>query len=108
MVTPVWLLTVPTCITTAALRSEEHTSELRHLVISYAVFCLKKKSGRLVLYLYLNFFLAFLRSNVQLIVTRVRLLRFFQAWASAPRIPISPSRRFPKHCLEKRPISSSA
>src|ERR1022692_2228539 len=42
MVTPVWLLTVPTCITTAALRSEEHTSELRHLVISYAVFCLKK------------------------------------------------------------------
>src|ERR1022692_3582353 len=45
MVTPVWLLTVPTCITTAALRSEEHTSELRHLVISYAVFCLKKKKG---------------------------------------------------------------
>src|SRR5256885_12047668 len=26
------------------LRSEEHTSELRHLVISYAVFCLKKKN----------------------------------------------------------------
>src|SRR5205807_9660932 len=26
-----------------AHRSEEHTSELRHLVISYAVFCLKKK-----------------------------------------------------------------
>src|SRR5688500_19432524 len=25
------------------LRSEEHTSELSHLVISYAVFCLKKK-----------------------------------------------------------------
>src|SRR2546426_9395444 len=25
------------------LRSEEHTSELHHLVISYAVFCLKKK-----------------------------------------------------------------
>src|SRR5205807_6841698 len=24
-------------------RSEEHTSELQHLVISYAVFCLKKK-----------------------------------------------------------------
>src|SRR5256885_6653953 len=24
-------------------RSEEHTSELSHLVISYAVFCLKKK-----------------------------------------------------------------
>src|SRR2546426_8242695 len=26
-----------------AARSEEHTSELHHLVISYAVFCLKKK-----------------------------------------------------------------
>src|SRR5256885_8286189 len=26
-----------------AVRSEEHTSELSHLVISYAVFCLKKK-----------------------------------------------------------------
>src|SRR3989454_6505736 len=25
------------------VRSEEHTSELHHLVISYAVFCLKKK-----------------------------------------------------------------
>src|SRR5438132_10314898 len=25
------------------LRSEEHTSELHHTVISYAVFCLKKK-----------------------------------------------------------------
>src|SRR5437899_4331028 len=25
------------------VRSEEHTSELRHLGISYAVFCLKKK-----------------------------------------------------------------
>ena len=25
-------------------RSEEHTSELRHTVISYAVFCLKKKT----------------------------------------------------------------
>src|SRR5574344_1078819 len=25
-------------------RSEEHTSELRHQIISYAVFCLKKKS----------------------------------------------------------------
>ena len=24
-------------------RSEEHTSELRHITISYAVFCLKKK-----------------------------------------------------------------
>src|SRR2546426_7744897 len=29
-----------------ALRSEEHTSELHHLVISYAVFCLKKKKTR--------------------------------------------------------------
>src|SRR2546429_1227591 len=28
-------------------RSEEHTSELRHGYISYAVFCLKKKSTRL-------------------------------------------------------------
>src|SRR2546426_12176788 len=28
------------------LRSEEHTSELRHLVISYAVFCLKKKKNK--------------------------------------------------------------
>src|SRR5256885_4084455 len=27
----------------ARRRSEEHTSELSHLVISYAVFCLKKK-----------------------------------------------------------------
>src|SRR5438034_9075551 len=27
----------------AAGRSEEHTSELHHTVISYAVFCLKKK-----------------------------------------------------------------
>src|SRR2546423_5765184 len=27
----------------AYARSEEHTSELHHLVISYAVFCLKKK-----------------------------------------------------------------
>src|SRR6266851_7967632 len=25
-------------------RSEEHTSELRHITISYAVFCLKKKT----------------------------------------------------------------
>src|SRR5256885_8530177 len=29
-----------------ARRSEEHTSELHHLVISYAVFCLKKKKTR--------------------------------------------------------------
>src|SRR5258705_3880869 len=27
-------------------RSEEHTSELRHLGISYAVFCLKKKKEK--------------------------------------------------------------
>ena len=27
-------------------RSEEHTSELRHTVISYAVFCLKKKNKK--------------------------------------------------------------
>src|SRR5256885_16050765 len=30
-------------------RSEEHTSELHHLVISYAVFCLKKKKKNKVL-----------------------------------------------------------
>src|SRR5256885_11407631 len=29
------------------VRSEEHTSELSHLVISYAVFCLKKKNTAL-------------------------------------------------------------
>src|SRR2546423_10667074 len=29
--------------TTGTFRSEEHTSELQYLVISYAVFCLKKK-----------------------------------------------------------------
>src|SRR3989454_4801513 len=29
-----------------AVRSEEHTSELHHLVISYAVFCLKKKKKK--------------------------------------------------------------
>src|SRR2546426_8398852 len=28
-------------------RSEEHTSELHHLVISYAVFCLKKKKKKI-------------------------------------------------------------
>src|SRR5438552_7951655 len=28
------------------LRSEEHTSELRHQIISYAVFCLKKKKKK--------------------------------------------------------------
>src|SRR2546427_9209798 len=28
------------------MRSEEHTSELRHSQISYAVFCLKKKNKR--------------------------------------------------------------
>src|SRR3954466_16436451 len=27
-------------------RSEEHTSELRHTIISYAVFCLKKKKKK--------------------------------------------------------------
>src|SRR5690554_6731523 len=31
------------------LRSEEHTSELHHVRISYAVFCLKKKKAALVL-----------------------------------------------------------
>src|SRR5436190_13205365 len=32
-----------TVVAAIALRSEEHTSELHHTVISYAVFCLKKK-----------------------------------------------------------------
>src|SRR5690625_6505430 len=31
---------------TMGWRSEEHTSELSHVAISYAVFCLKKKSHR--------------------------------------------------------------
>src|SRR6267378_601483 len=35
--------TPPPCSTS---RSEEHTSELRHVEISYAVFCLKKKKRR--------------------------------------------------------------
>ena len=30
-------------MSTDARRSEEHTSELSHITISYAVFCLKKK-----------------------------------------------------------------
>ena len=30
-----------------ARRSEEHTSELRHITISYAVFCLKKKKKKI-------------------------------------------------------------
>src|ERR1022692_548297 len=36
---------IPTCRRCSGplCRSEEHTSELHHLVISYAVFCLKKK-----------------------------------------------------------------
>src|SRR3712207_8851989 len=34
------------------LRSEEHTSELRHANISYAVFCLKKKKNTLHVYTY--------------------------------------------------------
>src|SRR5256885_9166918 len=35
----------PLSSATILLRSEEHTSELSHLVISYAVFCLKKKKN---------------------------------------------------------------
>src|SRR5690625_6392682 len=31
---------------TDQMRSEEHTSELRHVAISYAVFCLKKKKQK--------------------------------------------------------------
>src|SRR5690606_19619785 len=33
----------PVGLTEGTVRSEEHTSELRHVKISYAVFCLKKK-----------------------------------------------------------------
>src|SRR5205809_1975834 len=42
--------TVPLAAPTAhwARRSEEHTSELSHGYISYAVFCLKKKKQRLL------------------------------------------------------------
>src|SRR3546814_3315676 len=37
-------LQLPYTLTSAAMRSEEHTSELQSLMrISYAVFCLKKK-----------------------------------------------------------------
>src|ERR1039458_661265 len=35
------------CVPPSSIRSEEHTSELSHLGISYAVFCLEKKSTRL-------------------------------------------------------------
>src|SRR5215510_8823998 len=38
---PPWTLTG-----LAVTRSEEHTSELRHVAISYAVFCLKKKKKK--------------------------------------------------------------
>src|SRR3546814_9854479 len=39
----------------AALRSEEHTSELQSLMrISYAVFCLKKKNRNTDIYLYIT------------------------------------------------------
>src|SRR5256885_12296893 len=37
---------LPFSTTDADLRSEEHTSESSHLVISYAVFCLKKKKRK--------------------------------------------------------------
>src|SRR3954462_14803817 len=33
-------------VQTCALRSEEHTSELQSPIISYAVFCLKKKNTK--------------------------------------------------------------
>src|SRR5438034_8591659 len=39
-----------TTVRAVLIRSEEHTSELRHTVISYAVFCLKKKKKRLRLF----------------------------------------------------------
>src|SRR3712207_7198703 len=35
---------VPRTVVWVGARSEEHTSELRHANISYAVFCLKKKN----------------------------------------------------------------
>src|SRR5258708_34407385 len=35
--------TARTASRSTSTRSEEHTSELRHQIISYAVFCLKKK-----------------------------------------------------------------
>src|ERR1017187_10751153 len=91
-------------VVTISLTSRDYILEQIEGVGSNMIFAYYV-SGRLVLYLYLNFFLAFLRSNVQLIVTRFRLVRRFQARASVRRIRISPSRRFPKHCLEKRPIS---
>src|SRR3546814_8024017 len=41
-------LTTPTSGTARVARSEEHTSELQSLMrISYAVFCLKKKTNRI-------------------------------------------------------------
>src|SRR5439155_13296427 len=35
--------TIRGCARASSARSEEHTSELSHVAISYAVFCLKKK-----------------------------------------------------------------
>src|SRR5256885_8606047 len=42
----VWLSTLPHF---AMMRSEEHTLNSSHLVISYAVFCLKKKKNDLIM-----------------------------------------------------------
>src|SRR3546814_3414877 len=40
-----WVATIGVVLYIAAMRSEEHTSELQSLMrISYAVFCLKKKT----------------------------------------------------------------
>src|SRR3546814_2906476 len=40
-----WFITIPASAAVAAVRSEEHTSELQSLMrISYAVFCLQKTS----------------------------------------------------------------
>src|SRR5205807_8365881 len=41
---------------TAMVRSEEHTSEPSHLVISYAVFCLKKKKKKKINKIYNNYY----------------------------------------------------
>src|ERR1035437_6016208 len=91
-------------VVTISLTSRDYILEQIEGVGSNMIFAYYV-SDRLVLYLYLNFFLAFLRSNVQLIVTRFRLVRRFQARPSARRIRISPRRRFPMHCLDRRVVN---
>src|SRR2546430_1938034 len=43
---PLWEMPFPHSLGLLYSRSEEHTSELRHSQISYAVFCLKKKKSK--------------------------------------------------------------